>query len=99
MRVAVGPPSRAVQLIGEVQITSEIPVSDSGNTILPARTVFDAAVSVDLALLGWVPAPASRRARVLVTFEAKNIGDVAVRDAQFFPQPGRNFELRVETAW
>ena len=98
VRVAVGPPSRAVQLIGEVQITSEIPVSDSGNTILPARTVFDAAISVDLALLGWLPAQVPVRS-LLVTLEAKNIGDVAVRDAQFFPQPGRNFELRVGTAW
>jgi outer membrane receptor protein involved in Fe transport len=98
VRVAVGPPSRAVQLIGEVQITSEIPVSDSGNTILPARTVFDAAIAVDLALLGWVPSQLPLRS-LLVTLEVKNIGDVAVRDAQFFPQPGRNLELRVGTAW
>jgi outer membrane cobalamin receptor len=98
VRVAVGPPSRAVQLIGEVQVTSEIPVSDSGNTVLPSRTVFDAALSVDLALLGWLPAQLPARS-LLVTFEAKNIGDVAVRDAQFFPQPGRSLALRVETAW
>jgi len=98
VRVAVGPPSRAVQLIGEVQITSEIPVSDSGNTILPARTVWDAAISVDLAVLGWLPAQLPVRS-LLVTLEGKNLGDVAVRDAQFFPQPGRSFALRVETAW
>jgi outer membrane cobalamin receptor len=98
VRVALGPPSRAVQLIGEVQITSDIPVSDSGNTILPSRTVWDAAISVDLVRLGWVPAQLPARS-LLLTLEGKNLGDVAVRDAQFFPQPGRSFALRVETAW
>ena len=98
VRIEVGPPSRAVRVIGEVQITSEIPVSDSGNTILPARTVFDAAISVDLVRLGWWPAKLPARS-VLLTLEGTNLADVAVRDAQFFPQPGRTVALRVETQW
>jgi outer membrane receptor protein involved in Fe transport len=98
VRIEVGPPSRAVRVVGEVQITSEIPVSDSGNTILPARTVFDAAISVDLVRLGWWPARLPARS-LLLTLEGTNLGDVAVRDAQFFPQPGRSVALRVETQW
>jgi hypothetical protein len=53
---------------------------------------------VDLALLGWLPAQVPARS-LLLTLEGRNLGDVAVRDAQFFPQPGRSFALRVETAW
>ena len=98
VRIEVGPPSRAVRVVGEVQITSEIPVSDSGNTILPARTVFDAAISVDLVRLGWWPTQLPARS-LLLTLEGTNLSDRAVRDAQFFPQPGRSFALRVETQW
>ena len=97
-RVELAPPSRVVRLLGQAQLTSEIPVSESGNTILPDREVFDAALTVDLAQLGFVAARVPVES-LLVTFEAKNIGDVAVRDAQFFPQPGRTLALRVETSW
>lgn len=98
VRLEIGPPSRAVRLVGEVQITSAIPVSDSGNTILPSRTVFDAAISADLVRLGWWPVRLPARS-VLLTLEGTNLGDVAVRDAQFFPQPGRSVAFRVETQW
>jgi hypothetical protein len=82
-----------VQVIGEVQITSTSRL-DSGSTVLPSRTVFDAAIrSTSRARL-----PTQLPARSLLV-TSKNLGDVAVRDAQFFPQPGRNFTLRVETAW
>jgi iron complex outermembrane receptor protein len=97
-RVELAPPSRVVRLLGQAQLTSDIPVSDSGNTILPDREVFDAALTLDLAQLGFVAARLPVES-LLVTFEVKNIGDVAVRDAQFFPQPGRTLALRVETSW
>lgn len=97
-RVELAPPSRVVRLLGQAQLTSEIPVSDSGNTILPDREVFDAALTLDLAQLDLVAARVPVES-LLVTFEVKNIGDVAVRDAQFFPQPGRTLALRVETSW
>jgi vitamin B12 transporter len=97
-RVEIGPPSRAVRLVGEAQLTAEIPVSESGNTVLPDRTVYDAALIVDLVRLGLL-----RESRpfdsLLVTLEGRNLGDVAVRDALFFPQPGRTLALRVETRW
>lgn len=98
VRIEVGTPSRAVRVIAEMQITSEIPVSDSGNTILPARTVFDAAISVDLVRFAWWPAQIPARS-LLLTLEGTNLTDRTVRDAQFFPQPGRSFAMRVETQW
>lgn len=97
-RIEIGPPSRAVRLIGEAQLTSEIPVSESGNTVLPDRTVYGASLIVDLTQLGFVPEAAPLDS-LLVTLEGRNLSDQAVRDAQFFPQPGRTLALRVETSW
>jgi len=97
-RVELGPPSRAVRLVGEAQLTSEIPVSESGNTVLPDRTVYDASLIVDLARLGLLP-PQLPLASLLVTLEGRNLTDRSVRDALFFPQPGRTVALRVETKW
>jgi iron complex outermembrane receptor protein len=97
-RVELGPPSRAVRLVGEAQLTSEIPVSESGNTVLPDRTVYDASLIVDLVGLGLLP-ESSPLDSLLVTLEGRNLGDRSVRDALFFPQPGRTLALRVETKW
>jgi outer membrane receptor protein involved in Fe transport len=98
LRVEVGPPSRIVRLIGSVQITSEIPVSESGSTTLPDRSVYDASIVFDLAALGLVPSAVPLDS-LLLTLEGRNLTDQSVRDAQFFPQPGRTLALRVETAW
>jgi len=97
-RLEIGPPSRAVRVVGVAQLTSDIPVSDSGNTVLPDRTVYDAMLIVDLARLGFLPS-LEPLTSLVVTLEGRNLGDVAVRDAQFFPQPGRTLALRVETTW
>jgi vitamin B12 transporter len=98
VRVSIGPPSKAVQLIGSVQITSQIPVSDTGDTVLPDRTVWNATVAVDLVKLGLTPQRIPLR-ELLVALDAQNLTDVAIRDAEFFPQPGRSFTLRVEAVW
>jgi outer membrane receptor protein involved in Fe transport len=97
-RVELAPPSRAVRLVGEAQYTSDIPVSESGNTVLPDRTVYDASLIVDLVRLGLLPEQLPL-ASLLVTLEGRNLTDQSVRDAQFFPQPGRTLALRVETTW
>ena len=98
LRLVVGPPSGLVKLVGEARYTGEIPVTDTGRTVLPERTVYDASVIVDLAKLEWlagyVPAEAMRVALI-----GRNLTDRAVRDAQFFPQPGRTLSVRVETVW
>jgi outer membrane receptor protein involved in Fe transport len=98
VRVELGPPSRLVRLMGQMLYTSEIPVSDSGNTILPSRTVFDAALTVDLVRLAFVASHVPLDS-LLVTVEGKNLTDRAVRDAQFFPQPGRSVGFAVEARW
>lgn len=98
VRVALGPPSKAVQLVGTLQLISEIPVSDSGNTILPDRRLWGATLSADLKKLGLVPAVVPLR-ELIVALQGQNLSDVAVRDAEFFPQPGRTLTLRVELGW
>src|SRR5690606_3050823 len=86
------------RLVVERQRVSEIPVTPTGNTILPDRTVWDLALWVDLArvagLRGRLPAETLRPG-----FEVANLGDELVRDAQFFPQPGRSWLVRLEGTW
>jgi iron complex outermembrane receptor protein len=98
VRVEISPPSRIVRAVGSVQVTSDIPVSESGNTTLPSRTVFDASLIFDLARMGIVPSAVPLDS-LLLTLEGRNLTDQSVRDALFFPQPGRTFALRVETSW
>lgn len=97
-RVTLGPPSGLVKLFGDALYTDVIPVSETGNTILPARTTFDAGIVVDLVQIPGL-APVLPMRRFLVSFEASNLTDVSVRDAQFFPQPGRVFSIKGETWW
>ncbi|MEM7413327.1 MAG: TonB-dependent receptor [Myxococcota bacterium] len=96
-RVEVGFPD-VVKLVGEVQDTGEILVNEGGGRRLPARTVWNASVSLNLA--AWSPLQRFTRARSLwVFFEIDNIGDVAVRDSLSFPQPGRNASAGFEARW
>lgn len=97
-RIALGPPSGALRAIVDVQDVSELPVTPTGATLLPARTTWDAALWVDLArvprLGDRLPASSLR-----VGFEVANLTDEWVRDAQYFPQPGRTWMLWLEGTW
>ncbi len=95
LRIELGPRSRIVRLVGTAQQTGELPVSDSGRTRLPARTTFDAVLRIDAKQLPFLGAqiPADR---LLLSLVGRNLGDRSVRDAQFIPQPGRTFALRLE---
>ena len=97
-RAEVGPPGAQWRVSVQMLRTSSIPVSESGDTRLPSRTVWDASLWVDL--MRW-PALASRLPlqRLLVSFEARNFTDRAIRDALFFPQPPRMFFAGVEAAF
>jgi outer membrane receptor protein involved in Fe transport len=97
-RVTLGPPSRAVRLIGEMHRVSEIPVTPTGNTRLPERTTWDVALWVDLARIAPLRGRLPTRG-LHVGFEVGNLTDEVVRDALYFPQPGRTWALRVEGAW
>jgi len=97
-RLAVGPPSGAARLIVEMLDVSEIPVTPTGNTLLPERTTWDVALWLDLArvpgLRERVPADSLR-----LGFEVANLTDELVRDAEYFPQPGRSWVVRLEGTW
>ena len=98
VRLAIGPPSQAARLVVERQEVSEIPVTPTGNTRIPDRTVWDLARWVDLARVAGlrerIPADALR-----LGFEVANLTDELVRDAQYFPQPGRSWLVRLEGTW
>jgi len=97
VRLEIGPPSGLVKLAGTMQRTGEIPVSDTGGTVLPARTVFDASLSVDARQLPWI-GPRVPAEKLWLSVVGENLTDRSVRDALFFPQPGRTITFRAE-AW
>lgn len=98
VRLAVGPPSGVARAIVEMQDVSEIPVTPTGGTRLPARRTWDVALWLDLArvprLREHVPSDSFR-----LGFEVTNLTDEWVRDAEYFPQPGRTWSLRLEGTW
>jgi vitamin B12 transporter len=96
LRLDLGPPSRAARLVVEMQAVGEIPVTDTGNTRLPSRTVWDAALSFDLARWPALRDRVGGFRHLVLTFQGTNLTNAVVRDAEFFPQPGRGFAVRVE---
>jgi outer membrane receptor protein involved in Fe transport len=95
VRVRLGPASGLFELTGECLYTSELPVTADGGTRVSARTVWNASAALDLLQLPWLDVHLPGE-RLLVSLTGDNLGDVSVRDAQFFPQPGRWLTLRVE---
>lgn len=97
-RMAVGPPSGLARVVVEMQDVSEIPVTPTGATRVPERRTWDVALWLDLArvpgLRARIPSESLR-----VGFEVANLTDEIVRDAEYFPQPGRTWLLRLEGAW
>lgn len=99
-RLRLGPVERW-KLVAEWLYTGEIIASQDGTLSLPARSVFDLAASVDLAAIAPLSPLRLDRAfgALWLVFAVDNVGDVAVRDALFAPQPGRSFTLGLETRW
>jgi outer membrane cobalamin receptor len=92
LRAELSPPDRLWQIVAERLATSEIPVSASGRTRVSSRAVYNLSAAIDLAPL-WKRIPGKS---LQLSFVANNLADVSVRDAQFFPQPGRTLTFRVE---
>jgi outer membrane cobalamin receptor len=92
LRAELSPPDRIWQIVGERLATSDIPVSASGRTRVSERAVYNVSASIDLGPL-WERIPGKS---LLLSFVANNVSDVGVRDAQFFPQPGRTLTFRIE---
>jgi iron complex outermembrane receptor protein len=97
-RLQLGPPSGLFKLFGDALYTDVIPVSESGRTILPARTTYDAGIVVDLVKVPLLGERIPLRS-LLLSFVASNLTDVSVRDAQFFPQPGRVLNVQAEVTF
>jgi len=95
LRLDLGPDEGALRVFGERRFTSEIPVTFDGGTEVGARAVYDVGVVADLlrlaVLRGRLPG-----AGLLCSITAYNVTDQSVRDAKFFPQPGRTLAFRVE---
>lgn len=97
-RVQIGPPSGLFKVFGDALYTDTIPVSESGRTILPARTTYDAGIVVDLVKVPVLGERIPLRS-LLLSFIGSNLTDVSVRDAQFFPQPGRVLSVKAEATF
>jgi outer membrane receptor protein involved in Fe transport len=94
-RAQLGPPSGVAKLVFEAIWTDQIPTTFTGLTKISGRTVLNASVSLNLArvarLARWLPLR-----DCVLSFGTNNLLDVSVRDAMFFPQPGRAFYGLVE---
>jgi outer membrane cobalamin receptor len=97
-RIEIGPPSRAYRMTFDVLYTGDIPVTSSGNSVVSARTVYDASLVVDLS---WLPVlrPLPSDQELLFSFIGRNLSDQSVRDARSFPQPGRSFTFGFSGRW
>ena len=84
-----------LKLLGELQYTGDIFTSPGGLAKLDSRVLYDASASVDLARIEAIPLPERLRSLWLVV-RGRNLGNVATRDAAFFPRPGRNVAITVE---
>jgi outer membrane cobalamin receptor len=97
-RAVIEPPSSPFKLVGEVHYTDRLPVSRGGNVFLESRTVYDASLGVNLARRARF-APLLAFDELWLVLEARNLGDRGMRDARFFPQPGRQLAFRIEAGW
>jgi outer membrane receptor protein involved in Fe transport len=96
-RAQLGPPD-IWKLTAELQRLGDIPVSPSGSVLLPARSVWNLSASLNLA--GVPGVGLDRFVRALWLYAAlNNVGDVAVRDLLFAPQPGRSGYVGMEIEW
>lgn len=98
VRVEIGPPTGLAKLVGTMQRTGTIPVTFTGATVIPARTVFDASLILDAKQIPFI-GPRVPAERLLLSLIGQNLTDRSVRDALFLPQPGRTFALRAEVGF
>ena len=112
VKLVVGPPQSSARASFEAQHTGRIPTSFSGASFVSARTVFNAAISYDVA--GWVrrirqirrfrsPGANSQSGwlpdQLILSLTGNNLTDQSVRDAVGFPQPGRTLTFQVKAKW
>lgn len=98
VRLELTPWDGRLKLVGGVQYTDDIPANEGGNLVIGDRTTWDASGSLALHRLPWLAASCERAglAGLRVSVIGTNLTDQAVRDALFFPQPGRTVTVRLE---
>jgi outer membrane receptor protein involved in Fe transport len=97
-RVELRPFGGPVSLVGELHYTSEIPANEGGLRFLNERTTFDARLMLELDRLLRL-SERTGLSQLLASVAADNLTDRAVRDAQFYPQPGRTLTFGLEGRW
>ena len=97
-RLELGRP-KLVKLVGELQRTGSISVSEGGTYILPSRTTWNASLAFDLSQLSRRLGLELGLRRLWIHAAVENIGDVAIRDSLSFPQPGRSLRMGLEAQW
>jgi outer membrane cobalamin receptor len=97
VRLQLGP-DPVWKVVGELSHVGEMLVSEGGSRRLPSREVWNASAALNL--VEW-PGFGLRRivSELWLSARLNNIGDVAVRDAVAFPQPGRNASAAIEIRW
>ena len=94
-RAELGPASGIARLVFESIYTGRIPTTFTGGTEISGRVVLNASLSSNLArfasLRKWLPL-----ADMVVSVGGTNLTDASVRDATFFPQPGRAWFVTAE---
>ena len=98
LRLSLSPPSGWIKLVGERHYTSEMPISFSGRSSLPERTVYNASVALNLAKL-WKRESRGWPEDLFLSWKGTNLTDQSVRDALGFPQPGRAHTISLEGRW
>ncbi len=97
VRLQLGPDG-IWKIVGELSRVGEILVNEGGSAHLPERTVWNASAALNV--VAW-PGFGLRRiaSELWLSARLSNIGDIAVRDALAFPQPGRHASAGVEVRW
>ena len=95
-RIEVGPRDR-FKLVGELQYTGDIYASLGEQRRLDSRVLYDASARVDITAIEALPIPDRLRSLWLIV-RGRNLGNIATRDAAFYPRPGRTITFTVEGA-
>ena len=99
LRLELGKTTSPLLLIAELNQTSEIPVSESGGTRLSDRSVYDLTLVLNPAAFGITSLQRFTSPISALRIGVRNVTDRSVRDAQFFPQPGRVWFMSLEGKW
>lgn len=96
-RIEVGPRDRW-KIVGEIHYIGRLPVSADAAASLPPRTSYDASASLDLTRVSLLHLSKFGRS-LWLSVRGRNLGNVAIRDSRFFPRPGRNFSIALESVF